>query len=122
MTISKRRGRKSDMDKAKGISIAELKYPKSEEVKKAIARNSKLKFPPPNNCEHDRIDYKAMAYMAKHQLQMIKALIEQIANMEAKFKLSQEGVNELTKVYSDRILECNNIIKDLHGRLIGRAN
>tara|TARA_R110000751_G_scaffold304211_1_gene419488 strand:- start:349 stop:717 length:369 start_codon:yes stop_codon:yes gene_type:complete len=122
MTISKRRGRKSDMDKAKGISIAELKYPKSEEVKKAIARNSKLKFPPPNNSEHDRIDYKAMAYMAKHQLQMIKALIEQIANMEAKFKLSQEGVNELTKVYSDRILECNNIIKDLHGRLIGRAN
>ena len=110
------------MDKAKGISIAELKYPKSEEVKKAIARNSKLKFPPPNNSEHDRIDYKAMAYMAKHQLQMIKALIEQIANMEAKFKLSQEGVNELTKVYSDRILECNNIIKDLHGRLIGRAN
>jgi len=104
MTISKRRGRKSDMDKAKGISIAELKYP------------------PPNNSEHDRIDYKAMAYMAKHQLQMIKALIEQIANMEAKFKLSQEGVNELTKVYSDRILECNNIIKDLHGRLIGRAN
>ena len=122
MTISKRRGRKSDMDKAKGISIAELKYPKSEEVKKAIARNSKFKFPPPNNCEHDRIDYKAMAYMAKHQLQMIKTLIEQIANMEAKFKLSQEGVNELTKVYSDRILECNNIIKDLHGRLIGRAN
>ena len=104
MTTSKRRDRKSDTHKAKHVSIAEVKLPR------------------PNNCEHDRIDYKAMAYMAKHQLQMIKALIEQVANMEAKFKLSQEGVNELTKVYSDRILECNNIIKDLHGRLIERAN
>jgi hypothetical protein len=60
--------------------------------------------------------------MARQQLKIIKQLTKQIAEMEDKFKLSQEGLAELTKVFSERIFESNKIIKDLHDRIFRRAN
>ncbi len=54
--------------KRKGLSVAELKYPNSKEVAKAVTRQSKVKWPEPHPCEHDKIDYKAMQFMAKQQL------------------------------------------------------
>jgi hypothetical protein len=123
MTTSKRK-RLTDLQKAKqlGKSVAEMKFPNSAEVRKATAIQSKVKWPNPNPCEHDKIDYKAMSFMARQQLKIIKQLTKQIAEMEDKFKLSQEGLAELTKVFSERIFESNKIIKDLHDRIFRRAN
>ncbi len=115
----------TDLEKAKleNKSIAELKYPKSEIVRKLTIKNSKAKWPKPTVCEqHQMIDYKTLAHLAKEQMKLIKQLTSQVVEMEDKFKTTQDAVNELTKVYSDRILECNNIIKELHERLSGRFN
>ena len=115
----------TDLQKAKlqNKSVAEIKYPKSTVIRKLTAKQTKVKWPKPTVCEqHQMIDYKTLAFVAKEQMKVIKTMTKQIADMEEKFQVSQEGVTELTKVYSDRILECNNIIRDLHQRLSGRVN
>ena len=120
-----RKKKLTDLQKAKlqGKSVAEIKYPESTAIRKLTEKNTKVKWPTPTVCEqHQKIDYKTLAFVAKEQMNLIKQLTLQVVEMEKKFNVSQEGVAELTKVYSDRILECNNIIKDLHQRLSGRVN
>jgi len=111
--MTSKRTRLTDLQKAKklGKSVAEMKFPNSAEVRKATAIQSKVKWPNPNPCEHDRIDYKAMSFMARQQLKIIKQLTKQIAEMEDKFKLSQEGLAELTKVLVKESLSLTKLSK-----------
>ena len=113
---TKKRVRMTDLENAKrkGVSVAELKYPNSKEVAKASMRQSKVKWPEPIICEHDKIDYKSMQFMAKQQLIIIKQLTKQIADMEEKFNLSQQGVTELTDQYTTELDRQDEIILGLH--------
>lgn len=113
---TKKRVRMTDLENAKrkGVSVAELKYPNSKEVAKAVTKQSKVKWPEPHPCEHDKIDYKAMQFMAKQQLIIIKQLTKQIADMEEKFHISQQGVTELTDQYTTEIDRQNAVILGLH--------
>ena len=60
-----------------------------------------------------KLEQKTLLFIAKQQMIVIKQLTKQIADMEDKFQLSQEGVSELTEQYSTEIDDQNKLITDL---------
>ena len=107
---------KTDLQKAKeqGKSIAEMKYPNSETIKKLTEETTKRPAgPKPDVCkQHQMIDYKTLSYLAKEQMTVIKQLTKAVADMEQRatdlkkvadnFEKENTALrNEIDEIYQD---------------------
>ncbi len=92
------------------------RYPKSKTIKEALLKRGKLSKKIAV-CEHDKIDYKSMNYLAKKSIGVMEHLAKAVASLEERTKDSEKSLisflGTAQKLLGDQDIQ----IKELKKRL-----
>ena len=92
------------------------RYPKSKTIRDALLKRNKLSRKIAV-CEHDQVDYKTMAILAKKSVRVIENLAKAVASLEERNKVSEESLIGFLNTAQKMMTEQDEQIKKLQKRL-----
>tara|TARA_Y100001973_G_scaffold73686_1_gene107501 strand:+ start:778 stop:1110 length:333 start_codon:yes stop_codon:yes gene_type:complete len=92
------------------------RYPKSKTIRAALLKRNKLSRKIAV-CEHDQVDYKTMAILAKKSVRVIENLAKAVASLEERNKVSEESLIGFLNTAQKMLNEKDTQYKELKKRL-----
>ena len=92
------------------------RYPKSKTIRDALLKRNKLSRKIAV-CEHDQVDYKTMAILAKKSVRVIENLAKAVASLEERNKVSEESLIGFLTTAQKMLSDQDEQIKKLQKRL-----
>tara|TARA_Y100001963_G_scaffold152143_1_gene236369 strand:+ start:463 stop:795 length:333 start_codon:yes stop_codon:yes gene_type:complete len=92
------------------------RYPKSKTIRDALLKRNKLSRKIAV-CEHDQVDYKTMAILAKKSVRVIENLAKAVASLEERNKVSEESLIGFLNTAQKMLNEKDTQYKELKKRL-----
>ena len=92
------------------------RYPKSKTIRDALLKRNKLSRKIAV-CEHDQVDYKTMAILAKKTVRVIENLAKAVASLEERNKVSEESLIGFLTTAQKMLNEKDTQYKELKKRL-----